>query len=113
VATRIGAIPFYIPQVRDGAFYPHAREKGVRSERAPAISMVEMYVHGISTRKVTKIADALCGKSVSSSQVSRAATETARFGGVRVAWRTQGPLAGISEVADGTKTIRGEADRQR
>src|SRR4030042_2722852 len=77
VSARIGAIPFSIPQVRDGSFYPQALDKGVRSERALVISMVEMYVHGVSTRKVTEIVEALCGKSVFSSQVSRAAAELA------------------------------------
>jgi putative transposase len=86
VATRIGAIPFSIPQVRDGTFYPQALEKGVRSERALAISMVEMYVHGVSTRKVTEIVEALCGKSVSSSQVSRAAAE---LDTILESWRNQ------------------------
>jgi putative transposase len=86
VATRIGAIPFSIPQVRDGKFYPQALEKGVRSERALVISLVEMYVHGVSTRKVTEIVEALCGKSVSSSQVSRAAAE---LDTILESWRNQ------------------------
>ncbi len=86
VYTRIGAIPFSIPQVRDGTFYPQALEKGVRSERALIISLVEMYVHGVSTRKVTEIVEALCGKSVSSSQVSRAAAE---LDTILESWRNQ------------------------
>jgi putative transposase len=72
--------------VRDGTFYPQALEKGVRSERALVISMVEMYVHGVSTRKVTEIVEALCGKSVSSSQVSRAAAE---LDAILKSWRNQ------------------------
>jgi transposase-like protein len=79
VLTRIGSIPFSIPQVRDGSFYPQALEKGVRSERALMISLAEMYVHGVSTRKVAEITEALCGKTVSSSQVSRAAAELIPF----------------------------------
>lgn len=91
VSTRIGDIPFSIPQVRDGSFYPQALEKGVRSERALMISLAEMYVHGVSTRKVAEITEALCGKTVSSSQVSRAAAE---LDGILESWRNQ-PLGEI------------------
>ena len=74
LATRIGPIQFRIPQVRDGVeFYPSALEKGVRSERALMLSLAEMYVQGVSTRKVTKIVEELCGHSVSSTQVSNCA----------------------------------------
>lgn len=86
VSTRIGSIPFSIPQVRDGSFYPQALDKGVRSERALMISLAEMYVHGVSTRKVAEITEALCGKAVSSSQVSRAAAE---LDDILESWRNQ------------------------
>lgn len=71
--TRLGAITFDIPQVREGGFFPQALEKGLRSERALTLALAEMYVQGVSTRKVTAIVEKLCGSSVSSSQVSRAA----------------------------------------
>jgi putative transposase len=71
--TRLGEITFDIPQVREGGFFPQALEKGLRSERALTMSLAEMYVQGVSTRKVTAIVEKLCGSSVSSSQVSRAA----------------------------------------
>ncbi len=71
--TRLGEITFDIPQVREGGFFPQALEKGLRSERALTLSLAEMYVQGVSTRKVTAIVEQLCGSSVSSSQVSRAA----------------------------------------
>ena len=71
--TRLGAITFDIPQVREGGFFPQALEKGLRSERALTMALAEMYVQGVSTRKVTAIVEQLCGSSVSSSQVSRAA----------------------------------------
>jgi transposase-like protein len=86
VLTRIGAIPFSVPQVRDGSFYPQALEKGVRSERALILSLAEMYVQGVSTRKVAEITETLCGKAVSSSQVSRAAAE---LDAVLESWRNQ------------------------
>lgn len=72
VKTRVGEVQFDIPQVRDGAFYPSALEKGLRSERALHLTMAEMYVQGVSTRKVNAIIEQLCGSQVSSTQVSRA-----------------------------------------
>lgn len=73
--TRVGDISFSIPQVREGGFYPQALEKGLRSERALTLALAEMYVQGVSTRKVKAITEQLCGLDVSSSQVSRAAAE--------------------------------------
>jgi putative transposase len=70
--TRIGLLPLKIPQVRDSDFYPSFLEKGLRSERALLLSMAEMYVNGVSTRKVQNIMEQLCGFNVSSSDVSRA-----------------------------------------
>ena len=69
--TRVGDITFEIPQVREGDFYPQALEKGLRSERALVMSLTEMYVQGVSTRKVNAIVERLCGSQVSSSLVSR------------------------------------------
>lgn len=69
--TRLGAIKFDIPQVRgDVSFYPSALQKGIRSEQALKLALAEMYVQGVSTRKVAAIVEELCGTSVSSSQVS-------------------------------------------
>jgi transposase-like protein len=73
VKTRVGEIAFNVPQVREGGFYPDALEKGIRSERALTLALAEMYVQGVSTRKVAAIIEQLCGTTVSSSQVSRAA----------------------------------------
>ena len=73
VQTRVGDIQFDIPQVREGGFYPSALEKGLRSERALHLAFAEMYLQGVSTRKVSAIIEALCGSEVSSTQVSRAA----------------------------------------
>jgi len=76
LATRIGAVELRIPQVRDGVdFYPTALERGVRSEQALHLAMAEMYVQGVSTRKVSKIIEQLCGHQVSSSQVSACAAK--------------------------------------
>ena len=84
--TRMGKIKFAIPQVREGEFYPEALEKGMRSERALTLALAEMYVQGVSTRRVAAITEKLCGTSVSSAQVSRA---TALLDEVLEAWRTQ------------------------
>jgi len=73
VKTRVGKITFDVPQVRSGDFYPEALEKGLRSERALTLALAEMYVQGVSTRKVAAITEQLCGTEITSSQVSRAA----------------------------------------
>ena len=73
VKTRVGEVAFDIPQVRGGGFYPQTLEKGLRSERALLMTLAEMYVQGVSTRKVSAITERLCGTQVSASQVSRAA----------------------------------------
>jgi putative transposase len=73
VQTRVGDVQFAIPQVREGGFYPSALEKGLRSERALHLTLAEMYLQGVSTRKVSAIIEQLCGSTVSSTQVSRAA----------------------------------------
>jgi transposase-like protein len=74
VQTRVGSITFSIPQVREGGFYPEALEKGLRSERALLVALAEMYVQGVSTRKVKAVTEQLCGVAMSSAQVSHAAT---------------------------------------
>jgi putative transposase len=76
LATRLGPIQFAVPQVRgDLDFYPSALEKGVRSEQALKLALAEMYVQGVSTRKVSAIVEQLCGHSVSSTQVSQCAAK--------------------------------------
>jgi putative transposase len=75
VATRVGAMELNIPQVRDSDFYPSCLEKGLRSERALRVAMAEMYIQGVSTRKVSAIVEEMCGFEVTSAQVSRAAAQ--------------------------------------
>jgi len=70
VKTRMGEITFAIPQVREGGFYPEALEKGIRSERALKLTMAEMYVQGVSTRKVSAILEQLSGTTISATTVS-------------------------------------------
>jgi putative transposase len=92
IQTRMGDITFAIPQVREGGFYPQALEKGQRSERALTLTLAEMYVQGVSTRKVKAIVEQLCGSGVSSSTVSRAA---ATLDESLQAWRNR-PLGEIA-----------------
>jgi putative transposase len=73
--TRVGEITFAVPQVREGGFYPQALEKGLRSERALTLALAEMYVQGVSTRKVKAITEQLCGVNISSAMVSQAAAQ--------------------------------------
>jgi transposase-like protein len=73
VNSRLGKLDLQVPQTRDSDFYPSALERGERSERALKLAVAEMYVQGVSTRKVAKITSELCGLDVSSTQVSRAA----------------------------------------
>ena len=92
VRTRMGEITFAVPQVREGGFYPSALEKGLRSERALTITLAEMYVQGVSTRRVKAITEQLCGVEISATQVSRA---TAQLDEVLQEWRER-PLGEIS-----------------
>jgi len=74
LATRLGPLELQVPQVRgDVEFYPSALDKGLRSERALKLAIAEMYVQGVSTRKVTQVLEQLCGLQVSSTQVSQCA----------------------------------------
>lgn len=71
--TRMGPLELRIPQVRGLSFYPRSLEKGLRSERALKVAVAEMYLQGVSTRKVKAITEELCGYSISSTEVSRVA----------------------------------------
>ena len=72
VHSRVGTLELAVPQARGVEFYPSALERGTRSERALALAVAEMYLQGVSTRKVTAVMEQLCGREVTSMQVSRA-----------------------------------------
>jgi transposase-like protein len=72
VETRLGRLDLAVPQTRGIPFYPTALERGTRSERALKLAIAEMYLQGVSTRKVTAVMEQLCGREVTSMQVSRA-----------------------------------------
>ena len=68
--TRVGTLELKVPRTRDGHFSPTVFERYQRNEKALMASMLEMYVSGVSTRKVSKLWKNFCGKSVSKSFVS-------------------------------------------
>jgi putative transposase len=70
--TRLGRLVVSVPQTRGTGFYPSVLERGIRSERALRLAIAQMYIQGVSTRKVHHVMEKLCGLDVSSAQVSRA-----------------------------------------
>ncbi|MDB2613781.1 transposase, partial [Chlamydiales bacterium] len=72
--SRSGELKLKVPQVRDLDFYPSCLEKGCRSEKALKLAIGEMYVQGVSTRRIEKVTKELCGLEISSTQVSRLAS---------------------------------------
>ncbi len=94
--TRIGTLELRVPQVRDSSepFRPTALTGGSRSERALTIAVAQMYFSGVSTRKVTAILEKLCGLSITSTQVSRAA---AQLDGMLEAWRER-PIEPVAHL---------------
>ncbi|PIZ04218.1 MAG: IS256 family transposase [Gammaproteobacteria bacterium CG_4_10_14_0_8_um_filter_38_16] len=73
--TRIGTLTLRVPQTRDGSFSTEIFKRYQRSEQAFVLALMEMYVQGVSTRKVTKITEELCGVSFSKSTVSQLCIE--------------------------------------
>ena len=57
--TRVGTLELKVPRTRDGEFSPTVFERYQRNEKALLASMLEMYVSGVSTRKVSKIVEEL------------------------------------------------------
>jgi transposase-like protein len=86
VKTRIGQLDLSIPQTRDSDFYPNCLDKGLRSERALNIALSEMYINGVSTRKVSNIVEQMCGFEVSAQMVSNASKELDTS---LIAWRNR------------------------
>ena len=68
--TRVGKLELLVPKDREGQFQTELFERYQRSEKALVLSMLEMYISGVSTRKVSAITETLCGLEVSRSQVS-------------------------------------------
>ena len=70
LVTRVGRIELRVPQDRDGRFSTALFERYQRSEKALMSALTEMYVQGVSTRKVKKITEELCGHRFSASTIS-------------------------------------------
>ena len=68
--TRVGRLELMVPKDREGRFQTDLFEKYQRNEKALMLAVAEMYVQGVSTRKVKKISEELCGLEISKSQVS-------------------------------------------
>src|SRR5512133_3207541 len=71
LVTRVGKLELRVPQDRAGRFSTELFERYQRSERALVAALAEMYVQGVSTRKVKAITEELCGHSFSASSISR------------------------------------------
>jgi transposase-like protein len=68
--TRVGTLELRVPQDRMGRFSTELFERYQRSEKALVGTLAEMYVQGVSTRKVKAVTEALCGHSFSASSIS-------------------------------------------
>ncbi len=85
LVTRVGPLELRVPQDRDGRFSTSVFERYQRSEKALVAALAEMYVEGVSTRKVKRITEELCGHSFQASTISN------------IVKRLDGQLAGFSE----------------
>jgi putative transposase len=70
LVTRVGRLELRVPQDRQGRFSTQLFERYQRSERALVAALGEMYVQGVSTRKVKAITEELCGQEFSASTIS-------------------------------------------
>jgi len=70
LVTRIGKLELRVPRDRSGEFSTALFERYARSEKALVAALAEMYVQGVSTRKVKAITEELCGHSFSASSIS-------------------------------------------
>src|SRR3954465_1072355 len=59
--TRVGTLTLQVPQDRDGTFSTQLFARYQRNEKALVLALMEMYIEGVSTRKVREITEALCG----------------------------------------------------
>ena len=71
LTTRVGHLTLHVPRLRNGDFSTELFERYQRSEQALVLAMMEMVINGVSTRKVERITEELCGKKFSKSTVSK------------------------------------------
>ncbi|MGH3113093.1 MAG: IS256 family transposase, partial [Gaiellaceae bacterium] len=86
LVTRVGKLTLRVPRDRAGTFQPALFARYQRSEQALVLTLAEMYVQGVSTRKVSAIVEQLCGATVSASTVSACAK---RLDASLAAWRAR------------------------
>lgn len=88
LVTRVGTLELRMPQDREGRFSTEVFARYQRSEKALVSALVEMYVQGVSTRKIKALSEELCGHEFSASVVSelnkKLDEELARFAGRRL-----------------------------
>jgi putative transposase len=70
LVTRVGKLELRVPQDRQGNFSTQIFERYQRSEKALVSALAEMYIQGVSTRKVKAITEELCGHAFSASAIS-------------------------------------------
>lgn len=75
IYSRVGPLTLRVPQTRDGSFCTEIFKRYQRNEQAFVLGLMEMYLQGVSTRKVTRVTEELCGASFSKSTVSRLCVE--------------------------------------
>lgn len=88
LVTRVGKLELRVPQDRQGRFRTEVFERYQRSEKALVAALTEMYVQGVSTRKVKAVTEELCGHEFSAATISRMNqnldAELAKFAGRRL-----------------------------
>jgi putative transposase len=84
--TRVGTLNLLVPQDREGTFSTRLFSRYQRNEKALVLALMEMYIEGVSTRKVKEVTEALCGTSFSKSLVSSLA---GRLDAELEAWRSR------------------------
>lgn len=70
LTTRVGSLTLHVPKFRNGTFSTELFRSYERSEQALLLSLMEMVIQGVSTRKIAQITESLCGTSFSKSTVS-------------------------------------------
>lgn len=84
--TRVGTLNLLVPQEREGTFSTRLFSRYQRNEKALVLALMEMYLEGVSTRKVKDVTEELCGTSFSKSMVSSLA---GRLDAELRAWRSR------------------------
>ncbi len=86
LTTRVGSLTLRVPRLRDGSFSPDLFARYQRQEQAFVLALLEMVINGVSTRKVTRITEELCGTEISKSAMSALCHQ---LDPIVTAWRTR------------------------